>query len=55
MGSTEEKRGCLMFDRSLFNRILEFAKANKHRLVWKKRLYALCYGASLKKINDIKE
>lgn len=32
---------------SLYNRVLAYALANRHRLVWKARLYALCYGAGM--------
>ena len=40
---------------SLYNRILQYAVTNRHRLIWKQRLYALLYGASLPVLNRIKK
>jgi hypothetical protein len=40
--------------RSLRERILAYALDNRHRLVWKRRLYALNYGASLRSLSRIK-
>jgi hypothetical protein len=44
-----------MISESLFRRILAFAEANRHRLVWKRRLHALCWGAGLPILNKIKD
>jgi hypothetical protein len=38
----------------LRKRILDYAMANRSRPVWKARLYALCYGAGLVKLNSIR-
>lgn len=39
----------------LYHRILTYAQAQRHRLVWKKRLYALLYGAGLVQLNRLKD
>ncbi len=40
---------------SLWNRIYDYALANRYRSMWKRRLYALCYGAGLPMLSQIKE
>lgn len=40
---------------SLVGRIAEYAKANRHRRMWKRRLYALAWGASLIRLSRIKD
>jgi len=39
---------------SMRQRIMDYAVANRHRAVWRKRLYALYYGASLTTIARMK-
>lgn len=40
---------------SLVQRIALYAKANRHRRVWKRRLYALAWGAGLTRLSRIKD
>ena len=40
---------------NLWKRIYNYALANHHRKVWKRRLHALLYGASLSSLSRIKE
>jgi hypothetical protein len=40
---------------SLWNRIYKYAIENRKRLMWKRRLHALCYGAGLPVLSRIKE
>lgn len=44
-----------MMSRSLYQRVLDYALANQHRPVWKRRLYGLLYGMGLRKLSQIKE
>lgn len=39
----------------LRERIYRYALANRHRKVWKRRLHALSYGATLPALSKIKE
>ena len=40
--------------RSLLDRISKYALKNRHRLVWKRRLHAIGYGAGLRVLAKIK-
>lgn len=40
--------------KSLWNRIYKYAQENRNRPIWKRRLYALQYGAGLIMLGNIK-
>lgn len=39
---------------SLRNRIFRYAQANRHKVMWKRRLHALYYGAGIRVLAKIK-
>lgn len=46
---TRDAEASLMQER-LLERVFFYAACNKHRPVWKRRLYMILYGASFQKI-----